>query len=110
MTTLPLLAFMAPSGGGSAGLTVLLIQIAAFGAILYFLIIRPQSQARKRHQALLAGLKKNDVVVTAGGVIGQVREIKENRVTIESGTSKLVIDRSRIVQVGDQVSPTAQQS
>jgi len=107
--TLSTLFFMAPQGGGSVGLTVLLLQIGAFVAIFYFLIIRPQSQARKKHAALLASLKKNDVVVTAGGVIGQVREIKDNKITIESGTARLVIDRSRIVQVGDEVSPSAKQ-
>jgi preprotein translocase subunit YajC len=80
--TLSTLFFMAPQGGGSVGMTVLLLQIGAFVAIFYFLIIRPQSQARK---------------------------IKENRITIESGTARLVIDRSRIVQVGDEVSPSANQ-
>ena len=101
MTTLFTLAAMAPTGQGSTGLAVLVLQFGALIAIFYFLLIRPQSQAKKKHAQLLANLKKGDEVVTAGGIVGKVREIKENRVTVESGTASLVIERSRIVQVGD---------
>ena len=106
-TTLYSLFLMAPSGEGSGGLTILLVQFAALGAIFYFLLIRPQSQARKKHAALLAALKKNDSVVTAGGIIGKVKQMKDNEITIESGDATFIVERSRIVQVGDQVSPTA---
>lgn len=106
MTMLLHIAAMAPTDQGGAGLMVLILQFAALGAIFYFLLIRPQSQARKKHAALLAGLKKNDEVVTAGGIIGKVRDIKENRITIESGTSTLVVERSRIIQVGNEAAPT----
>jgi preprotein translocase subunit YajC len=102
------LALVAPEGG-SAGITVLIVQFGALIAIFYFLLIRPQSQARKKHAELLANLKKGDEVVTAGGIVGRIKEIKETRVTLESGTAQLVVERSRIVQVGDQVSPTAAQ-
>jgi preprotein translocase subunit YajC len=87
---------------------ILVLQLGALVAIFYFLLIRPQSQARKKHAELLANLKKGDEVVTAGGIIGKVRDIKDNRITVESGDSSLVIERSRVVQVGSQVSPTAQ--
>jgi len=107
--TLFALALVAPEGSGKTGVTVLIVQFGALIAIFYFLLIRPQSQARKKHAALLAHLKKGDEVITSGGIIGKVKDIKETRVTVESGTAQLVIERSRIVQVGDQVSPTAAQ-
>jgi preprotein translocase subunit YajC len=94
-----------PAEAGSGGLMILLFQIAAIGGVFYFLIIRPQSQARKKHQELLAGLKKGDEIMTAGGVLGKVKDIKDNRVTIESGASTLIVDRGRIVQVGETVAP-----
>lgn len=106
--TVALFALMAPQPGtGGGGMSMLLIQIALIGGIFYFLIIRPQGQARKRHAALLAALKKGDQITTAGGIVGKVKEISENRVTIESGTSTLVIERSRIIQVGDVAAPGA---
>jgi preprotein translocase subunit YajC len=98
---------MLQSGSGS-GLSVLVLQMAAIGLVFYFLILRPSAQARKRHAELLAKLKKGDEVMTSGGIIGRVKDIKEAeteglkevRVTIESGTATLVVERSRIARVG----------
>lgn len=107
--TLASFALMAPAsnGGAGSGMTLLLFQIVAIGAVFYFLILRPQGQARKRHEALLAGLKKGDDVTTAGGIVGRVKDIKDDRVTIESGTSTLVVERARIVRVGSASAPAA---
>jgi preprotein translocase subunit YajC len=94
--------------GSQGGVTMLVLQIAAIVAVMYFLFIRPQSQARKKAAAMLAALKKNDEVMTAGGIVGKVRDIRDSLITIESGGSTLVVDRSRIVRVGSvsaQVGP-----
>ena len=102
------LFLIAPTGtSGSAGLTMLILQFGAIIAIFYFLLIRPQSQARKKHAAILAALKKGDDITTAGGIVGKVKDIKEDRVTIESGTATLVVERSRIIRVGEAVGPQA---
>jgi preprotein translocase subunit YajC len=102
------LFLIAPTGSsGGAGLTMLIVQFGAIIAIFYFLLIRPQSQARKKHAAILAALKKGDDITTAGGIIGKVKDIKEDRVTIESGSSTLVVERSRIIRVGEAVGPQA---
>jgi preprotein translocase subunit YajC len=94
--------------GSGGGLSILVLQMAAIGLVFYFLILRPSGQARKRHAELLTKLKKGDEVMTSGGIIGKVRDIKEIdgeglkevRVTIESGTATFVVERSRIVRVG----------
>jgi preprotein translocase subunit YajC len=88
------------TGGAGGGMMILPFQIVAIGAVFYFLIIRPQSRARKQHEAMLGALKKGDEVVTTGGIIGEVTEINEDRVTVESGDSTLVIRRDRIAQIG----------
>jgi len=51
--------------------------ILLFG-IFYFLIIRPQQQRMKAHQAMVAGVKRGDTVVTAGGLIGKVSKVKDD--------------------------------
>jgi preprotein translocase subunit YajC len=100
MNTL-LASLMAPSGGsGSSSLAILLFQFGAIILIFYFLLIRPQSVARKKHADLLGGLKKGDEITTAGGIIGKVKDIKDDRVTIESGGSTLLIERARIIRIG----------
>ncbi len=93
----------------TGGLPVLVLQMAAIGLVFYFLILRPSGQARKRHAELLTTLKKGDEVMTGGGIIGRVKDIKEVendgtkevRVTVESGTATVVIERSRIIRVGN---------
>jgi len=100
-----LFSLMAPQGGGSSGLSILLFQIVAIGLVFYFLVIRPQGQARKKHADMLAALKKGDEIMTTGGLIGKVKDIKEDRVTLETGTSTVIVDRARIVRIGDSVAP-----
>lgn len=51
--------------------------ILLFG-IFYFLIIRPQQQRMKAHQAMVAAVKRGDIVVTAGGLIGKVSKVKDD--------------------------------
>jgi preprotein translocase subunit YajC len=106
---------MLQTGSGS-GLSVLVLQMAAIGLVFYFLILRPSGQARKRHADLLTKLKKGDEVMTSGGIIGRVRDIKEVdaeglkavRVTVESGSATVIVERSRIVRVGNNaVAPGA---
>jgi preprotein translocase subunit YajC len=101
--------------GGGGGMTILLLQFLAIGLVFYFLILRPQSQARKRHQEMLSNLKKGDEVMTAGGLVGKVRDIKEvdvgtakeTRVTLETGTATVIVERSRIVRIGTEAAPAA---
>jgi preprotein translocase subunit YajC len=100
-----MLALMAPTDGSNAGLTMLVLQIGAIAAVFYFFILRPQQQARKKHEALLKNLKKGDEVTTVGGLIGKVKDIKDDRVTIESGSASVVVERARIVRIGDQAAP-----
>jgi preprotein translocase subunit YajC len=104
MTTTLLSLLAAPDGQGG-GMAIFLFQIVGIGAVFYFLIIRPQSQARKRHATILAGLKKGDEVTTAGGIVGKVKDVKDDQILIESGTATFIQERSRIVRVGDQVAP-----
>lgn len=85
---------------------VLLLQIAAIIGVMYFLFIRPQAQARRKAEAMLAALKKGDEIMTAGGIVGKVRDIKESLITVETGTATVVVDRSRIIRVGTQTATT----
>ena len=100
---------------GTGGLSILVLQMAAIGLVFYFLILRPSGQARKRHAELLTKLKKGDEVMTSGGIIGRVKDIKEVesdgnkevRVTLESGTATVIVERSRIVRVGNSAAAAA---
>ena len=92
--------FFAPAGeGGSGGMAIFLFQMLAIIAIFYFLIIRPKVKQERDHRQRLQEIKKGDEVVTAGGVIGEIVHLKDSRVTIKSGDSRLIIHRDRIAEV-----------
>ena len=46
-------------------------------AIFYFLLIRPQQQRAKQHQAMVNAVRRGDSVVTAGGMVGRVAKVKD---------------------------------
>jgi len=111
-----LLIQAAPTGSTSVmGLPLILIQLLGFGAVFYFLILRPQNKSKRAHQELLAQLKRGDEVMTAGGIIGRVKDMKEveigsskeTRVTVESGGSTIIVERGRIIRVGAAAAPGA---
>ena len=54
------------------------LPIVGMVLIFWFLIIRPQMKRQKEHQAKVAGLKKGDQVVTAGGLVGKVVKVDDN--------------------------------
>lgn len=71
----------APTTGGGLMSTVLMF--GAMFAILYFILIRPQQKQQKKHQELLAGLKKGDEVVLSSGIMGKVFAVEDRVVIIE---------------------------
>lgn len=105
MTTTLLNILAQAEGKGGFGGPALIIQLGLIALVFYFLIIRPQSQARKKHAALLEDLKKGDQVVTSGGLMGKVKAMDGTRITVESGTAEVIVHREKIVQVGDAVAP-----
>lgn len=93
----------------SASWVPFVIQLVSIVAIMYFLLIRPQRQVQKRHQAMLAALKKGDEVMTEGGIIGEVVFIKEDRVTIKTGeNTRIVVARPKIARVFAPDAPAAE--
>lgn len=67
---------------------VLVIYIVVFGAIMYFLMIRPQKNEQKKAQAMLSSLEKGDYVLTTSGFYGTVIDIQEDTVIVEFGNNK----------------------
>ncbi|MGD9816930.1 MAG: preprotein translocase subunit YajC [Hyphomonadaceae bacterium] len=74
--------------------------------VIYFLLIRPQQQARKRHMEMIANLKKNDVVVTSGGMIGKVKSVADDEVRVELAPNVEVrVVRGTIAEVRSKTDP-----
>lgn len=68
---------------GGAGFLIQLLPFVAIFAIMYFLIIRPQRTAAAKRTEMLNGIRRNDVVVTGGGVVGKVTKVKDDDAEVE---------------------------
>ncbi|HEX6938740.1 MAG TPA: preprotein translocase subunit YajC [Longimicrobiales bacterium] len=88
----------APRQGASGGL-IFAIQLIAIFAIFYFLLVRPQRKLQQRHQEMLAALKRGDQVMTEGGILGEVIHLAEDRITLKTGESRVVVARGKIARV-----------
>lgn len=69
--------------GQQGGLVGMMLPLAMFAAIFYFLIIRPQKKKQRAHEEMLASITKGSTVVTAGGFFGVVRDILDDSYIIE---------------------------
>jgi preprotein translocase subunit YajC len=67
----------------AAGPILNLLPIILIFIIFYFLLIRPQKKAQDEHKKMVASLKKNDEVITAGGIHGVIANVKESTVTLK---------------------------
>jgi preprotein translocase subunit YajC len=72
----------AQAGEGPPALVSFMPLLLVF-VVFYFLLIRPQQQKAKEHRTMLGNLKKNDEVVTAGGLYGRVVALADKVVTLE---------------------------
>jgi preprotein translocase subunit YajC len=82
--------------GAFGGLVSILPIVLMFG-VFYLLLIRPANKQRKEHQALLNALKKDDEVVTTGGIYGRIVSVDERVVALEIADKvKIRVLRERI--------------
>jgi len=106
--TVPISASLLAIQAAGGSVAQMVFMYGAIFAIFYFVLIRPQQQQRKKHEASLKTLKKGDEIVTAGGIVGEVLHIAQqtkdgtavssmdDRITIKSADSKLVVVRARV--------------
>ena len=74
------------------------IMIGLMILVLWLFMWRPESKRRKEMQKFREGLKKGDKVITAGGIYGTVKEIKERTLLIEvDGNVTLRVDKNMVV-------------
>ena len=96
---------MAPTGGdGAAGSFSTFIPLILMLAIFYFILLRPQQQRAKKVKEMLTNLKKDDMVVTTGGIHGKITGLTDTIVTLEISQNpsvKIKLSRSQISGMSD---------
>ena len=87
-------------GVGSPSQLISFLPLVLVFIIFYFLLIRPQQKKAKEHQQMLGKLKKNDEVMTSGGIYGKVTALTDNIVTLEVAPNvRIRVNRPQISAV-----------
>ncbi|MCR5107220.1 MAG: preprotein translocase subunit YajC [Lachnospiraceae bacterium] len=95
---------MAADGTGSQAqsILILVVYIVIFGAIMYFMIFKPQKKEQNRLKAMLSDLAVGDCILTNSGFYGIVIDIQDDTVIVEFGNNKncrIPMQKSAISQV-----------
>ena len=86
-------------GGDSAGMVTSFLPLILIIVIMYFLILRPQQQKVKQHQAMIKALRRGDTVVTNGGLVAKVTKVvDDDQIEVE------IADGVRVRQMRTMVS------
>ena len=91
---------------GSSGSPLMnLLPVVLIFIVFYFLLIRPQKKTQDEHKKMVAGLKKNDEVITAGGIHGTIMNVKDTTVTLKVDDNvKVEVQKSSIMTMKRQAS------
>jgi len=81
------------------GLPNMVVMMVAVGIFYYFLILRPQRRDQAKRKDKIDSMKKNDRVITIGGIIGTVANISEDgrEITLK------IDDNSKIKMLGSSI-------
>jgi preprotein translocase subunit YajC len=92
-----------PEGSGGMGALLSFLPLVLIMLVFWFMIIRPQKRQQEQRKAMIESLKKNDRIVTSGGIFATVLNVKEDRVgaTIAEGV-KVEIAKQAITGVVDK--------
>jgi preprotein translocase subunit YajC len=92
----------APQRGGG---TLMLLPYIILFALFWMMIIVPQRRQAKAHLAMVQALQKGDQVVTAGGLVGVITNLRDDAVEVKTGTATVVVERSKIARRTDAGGP-----
>lgn len=99
MTTLTSIFLQAQAQGGGGGLSGILM-IVAMIAIIYFLMIHPHNKKQKEMKRQREAMRKGDKIVTAGGIHGRIREVRQDTFYIEVAPGMtLEVDKTSVYPV-----------
>jgi preprotein translocase subunit YajC len=95
-------AYAQDSAGQPGGEFGMVIMLAVFGLIFYFLLYRPQAKRVKEHKNLVSSLTKGDEVLTQGGLVGKITKVGDDKDFIEialNESNNIVVQKSAVSAV-----------
>ena len=77
---------------GAAGMSSSIIMLVAMLAIFYFMLIRPENKRKKEAEQMRSSVKTGDKIVTIGGIVGTVVNVKDSKIVLETGADQVRIE------------------
>ena len=90
-----------PAAGGPPGWTQFVF-IGGMALMFYFLLIRPQSKARKEMEARLSKLKSGDEVVLSSGLYATIDRVEDKHIWLKIGTSVVKARRTAVASLASE--------
>ena len=76
----------------TTGMTETIIMLVVMVAIFYFMLIRPENKRKKEAEEMRSSIRNGDEIVTIGGIVGTVVDVKEKKVIIETSADRVRIE------------------
>jgi len=97
-------AFGASPGGAGGGFEMFaqFVPLILMIAVFWFLLIRPQRKRQQEHKVMLENLRRNDAILTTGGLIGRILDIDGDILTVDLGDTKVRIGRGFVSALYDE--------
>ena len=96
----------APAGGMGGSIVMLLVMFAVF----YFMLIRPENKRKKEAEQMRSSVKTGDKIITIGGIVGTVVNVKDTRIVIETGADQVRIEFEKWAISSNETAAEAQKA
>ncbi len=98
MNLMAIMLEAAPAANGGGSMSFLIMMVLIFG-VMYFFMIRPQQKRQKELIKFRNALEKGQKIITAGGIYGTIKEVKETYVLVEVDNNVSIrIDKSMVMK------------
>ena len=85
-----MLNFLTATAAGGMGSSIIMLVVML--VVFYFMLIRPENKRKKEAEEMRSSIKTGDKIVTIGGIVGTVVNVKENKFVIETGADQVRIE------------------
>lgn len=87
--------FLESTGPTGSGMGSMLIMLVLMFAIMYFLMIRPESKKKKEAEQMRNAVKVGDEITTIGGIIGVICSVKDDKIVIETSADRVRVELAK---------------
>lgn len=85
----------AAPAGPAGGLMSTVIMLVMMLGIFYFMLIRPENKRKKEAEQMRSSVKTGDKIITIGGIIGTVVNVKDDKIVIETSSDQVRMELAK---------------